>query len=144
MSAVNQALVRRFFDEVCNGRKLAVADELFSKTHAYHDPQTPTGPGPQGMRDVIAAYQNAFEGAHWDVEEMISADGDVVLTRWNGTGTHTGELMGIAPTKKRVKVAGIWVHRISAGRIVESWNIWDTLGLLQQLGVVPSSSEEKR
>ena len=107
-------------------------------------PRRPPVPARRACATVIAAYQNAFEGAHWDVEEMISADGDVVLTRWNGTGTHTGELMGIAPTKKRVKVAGIWVHRISAGRIVESWNIWDTLGLLQQLGVVPSSSEEKR
>jgi ketosteroid isomerase-like protein len=53
-TAENQALVHRFFAEVCNGRDLAVADELFAADHAYHDPFIPTGSGPEGMKQVIA------------------------------------------------------------------------------------------
>ena len=131
------ALVKRFFDEVCNGRKLDVADQLFSATHVYHDPQSPTGPGPQGMNQVIAAYHQGFADAHWTIDEMIPAGEGTVVTRWTGSGTHSGELLGIAPTRKPVKVPGIWIHRIAAGKIVESWNCWDTLGMLQQLGAVP-------
>jgi steroid delta-isomerase-like uncharacterized protein len=130
-------LSRRFFDEVCNGRQLNVADELFSADHAYHDPGSPwVQTGPRGMKELIGAYHNAVKDARWDVQAMLK-DGDTVVTRWTGSGTHTGDLLGIAPTGKRVNVDGIWMHRIAGGKIVESWNCWDMLGMLQQLGVVP-------
>ena len=133
----NEAIVRRFFDEVCNGRQLDVADELFAPDHASHDPQIPgVQPGPEGMKQVIATYQQAFPDAHWEVVEMFST-GDRVVTRWIGSGTHGAELMGIAPTGMKVRVAGHWIHHIEDGRIVESWNVWDVLGMLQQLDVVP-------
>ena len=140
----NKNLVRRFFDEMCNGRKLDLADELFAANHVYRDPQTPADTGPRGMKQVISTYQTAFGDAHWAVNSMISADDDLVVTRWTGSGTQSGELMGIAPTKKKVSVDGIWIHRIAGGKIAESWNYWDTLGMLQQLGVVPTMAQSKR
>jgi steroid delta-isomerase-like uncharacterized protein len=133
----NQTLVRRFFDEMCNQRKLNVADELFSADHVYNDPQAPTGPGPEGVKQVISMYQSAIPDAHWHVIETFTAD-NVVITRWKGTGTQTNELMGIPPTGKSVAVQGIWIHRIANNKIVASYNVWDTLGMLQQLGVVPA------
>ena len=63
-TAENQALVRRFFAEICNGRDLAVADELFAADHSYHDPFIPADPGPEGMKQVIAPYHAAFSDAH--------------------------------------------------------------------------------
>lgn len=131
------ALARRFVDEMCNGRRLSVADELFSADHSYRDPGSPwAGRGPAGMKDVIGVYHRGVKDARWDVHSMIES-GDTVVMRWTGSGTHTGELLGIPPTHKRVKVDGIWMLRVAGGKIVESWNCWDTLGMLQQLGVVP-------
>jgi predicted ester cyclase len=89
------------------------------------------------MKQLIGTYQTAFGNATWTVHEMLDAAADTVVTRWTGSGTQTGELLGIAPTDKSVSVDGIWLHRIAGGKIVESWNVWDTLGMLQQLGVVP-------
>jgi steroid delta-isomerase-like uncharacterized protein len=133
----NKALSRRFFDEVCNGRQQAVADELFTADHQYHDPASPGTPaGPAGMKQLTSTYYTAFRDARWTVNEVIAVD-DTVVTRWTGTGTQTAELMGIPPTNRRVSVDGIWVHRVRNGRIAESWNVWDALGMLQQLGVVP-------
>ena len=130
-------LARRFYDEVCNKRQLAVADQLFSATHVYHDPSSPwVGKGPAGIKDLIGVYHRGVNDAHWDVHEIIES-GDTVISRWTGRGTHTGELLGIPPTHRKVNVDGIWIHRIAGGKIVESWNCWDTLGMLQQLGVVP-------
>ena len=138
----NKTLVRRFFDEVCNERKLSIANELFGVNHVYHDPQIPDpGPGPEGMKQVISTYQTAFPDAHWGVEEMIAAENDLVVTRWKGSGTQKMELQGIPPTGKSVAVDGIWIHRIVNNKIVESWNVWDTLGMLQQLGVAPKMGE---
>jgi steroid delta-isomerase-like uncharacterized protein len=136
----NQNLVRRFFDEMCNQRKLNIADELFSADHVYSDPQAPTGPGPEGVKKVISLYQAAIPDAHWHVIETFEAD-NVIITRWKGTGTHKNELMGIPPTGKYVEVRGIWIHRIANNKIVESYNVWDTLGMLQQLGVVPAMGQ---
>ena len=137
MTTANVQLARRFFDEVCNNRQLETADRLFSDTHTYHDPASPwVGKGPAGIKELIGVYHRGVADAHWDVHEII-ASGDKVITRWTGRGTHTGELLGIAPTRKKVSVDGIWIHRVAGGKIVESWNCWDTLGMLQQIGVVP-------
>ena len=138
---LNQELVKRFFDEVCNQQHLQTANELFSAGHVYHDPQITAAPGPDGMKHVVQTYQNAFPDAHWHVVETIIA-GDDIITRWKGTGTHKNELSGISPTDKKASVDGIWIHRIKNGKIAESWNVWDTLGLLQQLGVVPAMQPE--
>lgn len=67
----NKALVRRLFEEVCAGRKLDVADELFSADHTYHDPFIPAGPRPVGVKQVISPYHSGFSDAHWEVEDMV-------------------------------------------------------------------------
>jgi predicted ester cyclase len=133
----NEALSRRFFEEVCNERRLEVADEIISPDHVFHEPQTPiSAPGPQGVKDAVRIYQEGLDG-RWDVKDVMS-DGDRVVTRWVGHGVHNSELMGIAPTGREIHVDAITIHRIADGRIAEDWTVWDALGLLQQLGVVPS------
>ena len=136
MGASEEAVVRRLYEEMNNGRKYEVATELFTADHVMHDPQVPTAPGPRGMADVVKVYADGVE-AHWGIEELFSA-GDRVVVRWTGTGTHVAEVNGIPPTGKSIRVSGITVHRLTGGKIAETWEVWDTLGFLQQLGVVPT------
>jgi len=77
-----------------------------------------------------------WEGNLGVIDEQL-AEGDLVASRWTGRGTHQGELMGIPPTGKQVTVSGITISRVKNGKVVEEWSNWDTLGMLQQLGVVP-------
>jgi steroid delta-isomerase-like uncharacterized protein len=135
MATADEGVVRRFFEEMCNGRKIELAPELFTADHTFHDPQVPGAPGPQGMVETISTYQKGVNG-NWGIEEMFSA-GDRVVVRWTGTGTHVGEMNGIPPTGKSVRVDAISIHRMRDGKIAETWEVWDTLGFLQQLGVVP-------
>ena len=137
MSAENEAVVRRFYEQMCNERKNDLAGELFTEDHIMHDPQVPAGTGPQGMVDVVSVYQKGVEG-HWGIEEVLSAD-DKVIVRWTGSGTHVAELNGIPPTGKKIAVDAISIHQVRDGKIAESWEVWDTLGFLQQLGVVPAA-----
>lgn len=136
MSAADEAVVRRFYEEMNNDRKNELASELFTADHKMHDPQVPTADGPQGMIDVISVYQEGVNG-HWDIQEIFSS-GDRVVVRWIGSGTHVGEVNGIPPTGKDVRVDAISIHRVSGGKIAETWEVWDTLGFLQQIGVVPA------
>jgi steroid delta-isomerase-like uncharacterized protein len=136
MSADDEALVRRFFEEFCNGRRGEVADELVAEDYVSHGPQAPPAEGPDGVRARVGLYQEAVDG-HWDVQEMFSA-GDRVVARWIGSGTHRGELMGLEPTGKPILVEAISVFRIADGKIAEEWTVWDALGLLQQVEAVPA------
>ncbi len=136
MSASDESVVRRFYEELCNGRKNDIAPELFTADHKFHDPQIQAGDGPQGVVDTVSTYQVGVDG-HWQIDELFSA-GDRVVVRWTGTGTHVGEVNGIPPTNNKVDVDAISIHRMQDGKIAETWEVWDTLGFLQQIGVVPT------
>ena len=136
VSAENEAVVRRFYEQMCNERKNELAPELFAADHKFHDPQVPTPDGPDGVTQAVSAYQEGVEG-HWDIDDIFST-ADKVVVRWTGSGTHTGTINGIPPTGKSLSVDAISIHRMDSGKIAETWEVWDTLGFLQQLGVVPA------
>lgn len=137
MSEGDEAVVRRFYEEMCNGRHNEIAADLFTKSHRLHDPSVPAGEGPAGMAEAVSPYQQGAEG-HWRIDDIFSA-GDKVVVRWTGTGTHVGDVMEIAPTGRSINVDAISIHRMESGRIGETWQVWDTLGFLRQLGVVQST-----
>ena len=136
MSAETEAVVRRFYEEMNNGRKNELAPELFTPDHVLHDPQVPAEKGPQGMVEVVSTYQTGVDG-HWGIEEIFTA-GDRVVIRWTGSGKHVGEVNGIPATGKSIRVDAITIHRMGDGKIAETWEVWDTLTFLQQIGVVPT------
>ena len=87
-------------------------------------------------------YRNAFPDIKLTIEEQI-AEGDKVVTRTSGTGTHRGELFGTTPTGNRVsRVTGICVTRVANGKVVEDNWVYDALGMMRQLGVVPARVEK--
>ncbi len=136
MSAANEILARRFFEELCNDRNDNVADEIVASDYIAHGPQAPPAEGPEGVKARIAVYQDALDG-YWDVQE-IHCTGDRVVVRWVGRGTHTAELMGVPATGASIAVDAITIFRVAAGKIAEEWTVWDALGLLQQVGAVPA------
>jgi steroid delta-isomerase-like uncharacterized protein len=137
MSAQNKAISMRFF-EAWNARDLDAFDEIIAPDAIDHDPQNPFRemPGPAAARRSAEMYHAAYSDGRFKVHEQL-ADGDFVVTRWTGKGTHDGELMGMPPTGKSVEIQGISIDRIADGKIAESWTCFDTLGMMQQLGVVP-------
>jgi steroid delta-isomerase-like uncharacterized protein len=139
MSEQNKALARRAFEEIWNAGNLAVIDELVASDATFCDPNVPGGEftGPAGLKQFAQIYRGAFPDVRMTINGQI-AEGDYVCTRWTATGTHKGELMGIAPTNKVATVTGIDIDRYQGGKVVEAWASYDMLGLLQQLGVVPS------
>jgi steroid delta-isomerase-like uncharacterized protein len=135
-TAQNEAVVRRYYEEMCNDRKNEIAPEIFAADHVFYDPQVPTTDGPDGVAAVVKTYQDAVNG-HWGIEEIITS-GDEVVVRWVGTGTHVGEINGIPPTGRSIRVDAITIHTVRDGLITRTREVWDTLGFLQQLGVVPA------
>jgi steroid delta-isomerase-like uncharacterized protein len=138
LSETNKTVSRRLFEEVWNKGNLAVLNELIANDHVNSGPGTLPGlpTGPEGAKQFVMIYRNAFPDTHFTIDEQI-AEGDKVVTRWTAHGTHQGELLGIPATDKSSTVTGISVDRITNGKIVESWGIFDQFGMMQQLGVIP-------
>lgn len=136
MSEENKAIARRFF-EIFERGDLDALDEVLTADMVTHDPYNPyAGEGLEGAKKAVAMYRDAFPDLRFEIEDLI-AEGDRVVTRWTGTGTHEGELMGMQPTGKKASVTGMTIDRIEGGKIAEAWTNWDTLLLMQNIGAIP-------
>ena len=132
----NKALARRVIEEMFNKGNRDVAVAPLPPYDVAHDRAVPADiHGPEGFKQYVGGYRSAFSDLHIEIEEQI-AEGDLVATRWTGTGTHDGELSGIAPTGKRVTLPGMEIVRISGGKLVEGWEGYDSMNMMRQLGVM--------
>ncbi|HXX00624.1 MAG TPA: ester cyclase [Candidatus Acidoferrales bacterium] len=141
----NKQIVRRFIDELWNGRKLEVADELFAPDCVTHqlrsgEPDSSTPRPPQHMKEHVAGWLVAFPDLQMTAEGML-AEGDMVATSMVFQGTHLGTWSGVPPTGRRVSIRMVVVHRIADGKICEDWALVESLGFLQQLGLAPSTAD---
>jgi steroid delta-isomerase-like uncharacterized protein len=137
-------VVRRLYKEAWNERKLEVIDQLVSPSHALTAPNVSGAAlGPAAYKNQIALLAASFPDLRFTVEETI-CEKDKIVASWTFAGTHKGEYLGIAPTNKKVSVAGITIHQITNGKILDSQAAWDRVALLQQLGVELPCKLEKR
>jgi predicted ester cyclase len=123
VSEQNKATVRRLVEEVLNGGRLEVIDELY----------TPELAG--AAKRWIAPFRASFPDVHMEVLELI-AEGDKVVGRFTCSATHLGEWLGQAPTGRRFeRVDEVSIFRFLDGKIAHAWSLEDTLGRLKQLGL---------
>jgi steroid delta-isomerase-like uncharacterized protein len=136
----NKAIFRRYVEELGNEGNFDLADEIFDQYRAHQSDGTTLERGPEDVKRFMGEFRSAFPDFHSTIEDMV-AEGDKVVTRWRARGTHQGEFRGIAPTGKEIEMTGIGIFRFSTeGKVVESWDAMDQLGMMQQLGVVEQSS----
>src|SRR5947209_792073 len=133
---VNKTSMRRFYDEVFNKKNWAAIHEFIDPNQVDHAAPPGTPGGLEGAKQTINMYLTAFPDLYFMVEDII-AEGDKVVARLTMRGTQQGDFMGIPPTGKQATVTAIDINRIVGGKSVEHWLTMDTLGLLQQLGVIP-------
>lgn len=131
----NKTIVRRFYAEVIGAGDLSRAEAFIGPEYLDHNAEGPSR-GPSVVRAHVQALRRTFPDFHLQIDDIV-AEGDKVVTRVSGHGTHKGEWMGIRPTGAVVRVKGINIDRIADGRIVEHWGEADTVGMLLQMGVDP-------
>lgn len=133
----NKIAANRFIEKGLNQKNLAEFDLYFSPDVINHSVPPNLPPGLEGRKLYMSTFLNAFPDLHFTIDDLLG-EGDMLVTRWTSTGTHLGDLMGIPPTGKSVTVTGIAIDRFVNGRSVENWGVFDQMGLMQQLGVIPS------
>ena len=130
----NKAIIRDFFDQVWNQGDEAAIDRFIAEDAIGNDPDF--GIGREGFKRQWRKWREAFPDLRFEVEELV-AESDTVVSRWTLTGTHTGPFLGIAPTGRAIRVAGMSLDHLQDGLLVSGFDGWDNLGLRQQLGAIP-------
>jgi predicted ester cyclase len=125
MSEQNKALVRRYYEQVLNGRELDGVDQYFADERVV-----------EGVRRGCFSYFTAFPDLHCNVDELI-AEGDSVFCRSTMTGTHDGEYKGIPPTGRHISSESAEVYRIVDGKFAGYWCLSNVAGLMRQITEEP-------
>lgn len=137
----NKTLARRVFDEDLNegnqAARFRAADELVAIDFVDHTNPPGLQHGLESHKQIVTILHAAFADLHWQYEDPIE-EGDKVAFRVTMHGTHQGDFFGIPATGKQIAVSGIHIMRFANGKLVEHWGNNDDLGLMQQLGVIPS------
>ena len=131
----NKDIFRRYVEEVGNEGKLELADEIFDRYLAHQSDGAALERGPEDVKRFMGEFQEDFPDFHTEIEDQIAED-DKVVTRWTMRGTHRREFRGIAPTGNALEITGIGIFRFSEGKVVESWDNFDQLGMMRQLGAI--------
>jgi steroid delta-isomerase-like uncharacterized protein len=131
----NKAIVRDFIEALFTKGDLGAVDDYLAEDFVNNDPPFGAAADRDGMRTAGAMFRAGFPDWRSDLDFLVG-EGDLVVEVFTASGTHRGDVMGVAPTGNTVQLAGINVFRIADGKIVERWGRLDDLGLLRQLGIV--------
>jgi len=134
----NEALIRRFYDELWNEWNLAVADKVLGPDVRFRGSLGASHVGIDAFKDYFEQVRRAFPDLHAQIDELIVA-GEVIVARLTWSATHAGELFGIAATGRRWSYVGAAIFHLHAGKIQDAWIVGDTQELWRALAVVPPS-----
>jgi steroid delta-isomerase-like uncharacterized protein len=137
MSAENKSVIRRWI-EAFNRRDLDAGAQLMDPNYVRHLPGLESR-GPEGFKQVATAFLTGFPDSKLTIEDLIAED-DRVVVRFIVRGTHLGDFAGIAPTNRQIALPVIMVNQLSHGKMTESWEVVDQLGLYQALGSFPPAA----
>ena len=131
-------LIRRFYEDVLGKGELELIDELTVEDLVDHEEGLPGQPsGREGVKFFIGAMRDAFPDIKATTIEPTLADGDLEAARVVLTGTHKGELMGVAATGTPVEFESLDIIRVEDGKVAEHWGVTDVAALMQQIGAIP-------
>lgn len=135
----NKAVSRRFQEEF-NNRNWAGCQALLTSDFVTHEAGAPGPMNAEAFTQMGQMFAAGFPDLHVNIQDQI-AEANLVATRMTFAGTHTGNFQGIPPTGKSINVNGILVDRIANGKIAEHWSQFDAMGMMQQLGVIPTPGQ---
>jgi steroid delta-isomerase-like uncharacterized protein len=125
--------IRRIREQIIPAKDLSLLDVFYAQDYVYHGiPMIGDLTGVHAFKQLISSFSAGMADARETVADQIAA-GDTVVTRLTGTGTHTGDLMGVPASGNRLAWTAILITRFSDGKIAEEWAEFDALSFSQQL-----------
>ena len=140
----NKQIVQRFMEDCWNQGRLDALSGLVTDDCRIHDPVFPSlTSGAQNLRSHIESCRRAFPDLSFTIDDTI-AERDEVVIQWTGTGTHSGDFLGMPPTNRRASVKGTSIFKFDGGKIVEQWSHWNLMTMMEQLGMAAPAQSQVR
>jgi steroid delta-isomerase-like uncharacterized protein len=133
----NKAIAQRFFHAL-NDKNISAFDDLIAEDYIQHNPLV--GQGREALKQFMPMYFAAFPDLRVSLEDLI-ADESKVVARWTMYGTHQGEFLGMPATGRKIEITGMDMWRVAGGKLAEHWDQLDNLGMMQQLGMIPTPGQ---
>ena len=138
MSAESQKrLITRWVLEMWGGGNLGLVDELTAEGYVYRAPGMPDVRGRTALKALVTFYRTAFPDLTNTIEDLVG-EGSKVVTRGTTRGTHRGPLGNVPASRKQIAVSWVLISRFDGHKLIDEWEVFDSLGLMQQIGAVPS------
>jgi steroid delta-isomerase-like uncharacterized protein len=137
-----KGLFRRLNDEMFNHGRTELCDEVYAENASFHDPSFPVE-GVAGVKQQALDLRQANPDLHINVHDVL-CDGDLTAARWTCAGTARNEFRGLPATGKTWVMSGMTISKWEGDRIVEEWTNYDTLGTLQQVGIIPEMAQQQQ
>ncbi len=138
MPSEDDKAVVRHWAAAWNDHDPYAAVSLLAESYVRHDPNGPDVVGPAGSMMFLQAIFGAFPNLRLDEAALISEE-SLVAVRYKITGTHQGVFNGIPPSGVDVSFEAHDWFMVENGKIAEQWVVLDVLGLLQQVGAIPTN-----
>jgi steroid delta-isomerase-like uncharacterized protein len=140
----NKAIIRRFYEELNDfmrtGEDISFLDRTFDKNMVQHISGFPPNfNNLAALKQMMPTFRTALPDLKMTAHDIIG-EGDKVVSRVSWEGTHKGEMRGIPPSNKRLNVSEMHIYRFSNGKVVERWGEWDMFGMMQQIGIIPTTT----
>lgn len=141
MAEAEIAVAKRWFEEVWNQRRSETIDALLATDAPVYGINHGADRivGPAGFKPGYEQLKAAFPDIHFTIDEAIS-ERDLVALRWTATATHAGDGLGVPATNRKITITGMGFARVRGGKIVEAWNNWDMLGMMNTIGQSPQAA----
>lgn len=139
---LNKELIRGWAEELFNQGRLETAEKYLAAEFVNHNAFPGQDPGPGGVRDLVATFRKGFPDLHGTLNHVLS-EGDMVSTHLTMRGTHDGDFMGIPPSGRKISANGMGLYRIENNKIIESWVMFDSADLIQQITGTGAPSEQQ-
>lgn len=134
----NKQLMTKLY-EAYNSKNFDNIAQYVAADYVEHSPMMPDQkPGVEGLKETYTMMSAAFPDFKVTANHMV-AEGDFIAVHYSVTATQKGDFMGMPATGKTMNTEGIEIGRIANGKIVEHWEVFDAMKMMQQLGMIPEA-----
>ncbi len=133
-----KTFISNYTQEVWNQHNVKAMDTYYSTAYIHHDVSGPDVRTLEDYKNWATMLLTGLSDFKVEINDLIAEPGKAVK-QWTATGIHNNSFAGIPPTGKKMKFSGVSIYRLEENRIVESWYVYDMLGLLTQLGAMPTA-----
>lgn len=132
MTEKHKEIARLISQKVVNEKDYTPIEEYLTEDYTYHGLGGMTARTPQGFKEAIKGFHQAIPDLRSEILDIVAED-DLLVLRFNFTGTHKGDFLGFPPSEAKLHFGGMIMRRFVNGKVAEDWDYFDFPTIVSQI-----------